>query len=92
MELDATWAIATRVWWAYFWRNIFAIMGGMIIGGIFGGMMGFILAMVGVPPETTVLVVTPIGFVIGILISIVPIKMILNKNFGAFRLVLVENT
>ena len=90
MELEVTWKRATKVWWSYFWRSIFAIIGAMIIGGFVGGIYGYILGMLGASAETVQLVVAPIGFIIGIGISIVPIKMILGKDFGDFRLVLIE--
>lgn len=92
MELEVTWKRTTKVWWSYLWRNILAIIGAMIIGGIVGGIFGFILGMLGASTETVQLVVAPIGFIIGIAISIVPIKMILGKDFGEFRLVLIEST
>lgn len=91
MELEVTWKRATKVWWSYLWRNILAIIGAILIGGLVGGIFGFILGMVGTSQETIQLVVAPIGFIIGIGISIVPIKMILGKDFGDFRLVLVES-
>lgn len=92
MELKITWKRAAKVWWSYFWRNILAIIGAIIIGGIVGGIFGFILGMLGASTETVQLIVAPIGFIIGIGISIVPIKMILGKDFGEFRLVLIENS
>jgi Na+/citrate or Na+/malate symporter len=92
MELDITWKRATKVWWAYLWRNIVAIIAAVIIGAIIGAIFGFILGMLGSSQETIQVVVAPIGFIIGIGISIVPIKMILGKNFGEFRLVLIENS
>jgi hypothetical protein len=91
MELEVTWKRAVKVWWSYLWRNIIALIGAVIIGGVIGGIFGFILGMLGASEEIVQLVVTPIGFIIGIGISIVPIKMILGKDFGDFRLVLIEN-
>ncbi|TKI70041.1 hypothetical protein FCU45_05390 [Sulfurimonas crateris] len=92
MELEVTWKRATRVWWAYLWRNLLALVASVAIGGVIGGILGFIMGSVGISIETIRIVTMPIGFILGLLISIVPIKMILNKNFGEFRLVLVENT
>jgi hypothetical protein len=91
MELEVTWKRAVKVWWSYLWRNIIALIGAVIIGGVIGGIFGFILGMLGASEEIVQLVVAPIGFIIGIGISIVPIKMILGKDFGDFRLVLIEN-
>ena len=89
MELEVTWKRATRVWWSYLWRNLIAIIAAMVIGGIIGAILGFSLGALGVPLETIQIIVMPIGAIIGLLISIVPMKMILGKNFGGFRLVLV---
>lgn len=92
MELEVTWKRAAKIWFAYLWRNILAIIGAVIIGAIVGGLFGFILGMLGASKETIQVVVAPIGFIIGIGISIVPLKLILGKDFGEFRLVLVESS
>jgi hypothetical protein len=42
----------------------------------------------GVPVKTIQIVVAPLGFAMGLAFSIVPMKMILGKDFGEFRLVL----
>ncbi|PWW83169.1 MULTISPECIES: hypothetical protein [Prosthecochloris] len=92
MELEITWGRVIRVWWAYLWRNLVAILVATILGAIVGGVMGAILYMSGVTSvETLQLVITPISIAIGLVISLFPIKMILGKDFGEFRLVLVEN-
>ena len=90
MELEITWKRATLVWWSFVWRNLIAIVIAMLVGGIFGFIIGSILGMFGVSTETIQFVVTPIGVVIGLLISIIPLKMILGKDFGEFRLVLLH--
>ena len=92
METEITWGKATKVWWSIMWRNLIAIFAAMIIGGIIGGIMGVIMGAAGVPVETIQIIAAPIGFIIGIAVSIVPIKMVLGKSYGDFRLVLVENT
>lgn len=92
MELEITWSRATRVWWSYLWRNLLAIIGAVVIGAIVGGILGFIMGMLGVPQATIQLIVAPISFVIGLGISIIPLKMILGKDFGEFRLVLIANS
>ncbi len=89
MELEITWSRAVRVWWSYLWRNLIAIVVAMIIGMVIGAIIGFILGAMGVPVRTIQILVAPIGFVIGLAISIVPLKMILGKDFGEFRLVLL---
>lgn len=92
MELEVTWTRAIKVWWSFLWRNILAVIGAVVIGAITGGILGFVLGMLGASLQTIQLLVTPIGFIIGIGISIIPLKLILGKDFGEFRLVLVENS
>jgi hypothetical protein len=48
--------------------------------------------MFGVPETTFQFVVVLIGVVISIGFSIIPMKLILGKDFGKFRLVLIANT
>lgn len=90
MELEVTWGRAARVWWAYFWRNLLAIVGAVVVGAILGGILGMVLGAMGLSPSTIKIVVAPISIILGFGISIIPVKMILGKDFGAFRLVLVE--
>ena len=90
MELEITWKRAARVWWSYLWRNLIAIVVSMLLGFIAGYILSSIMDMFGASTEKVQFVVTPIGGIIGLLISIVPIKMILGKDFGEFRLVLLQ--
>ena len=71
------------------WRNLIAIVVSMLIGMVIGAVIGFILGAMGVSVRTIQIIVVPIGFVIGLAISIVPLKVILGKDFGEFRLVLL---
>jgi ABC-type uncharacterized transport system permease subunit len=91
MEIEITWANAIRVWWAYFWRNLIAIIVAIVAGGIVGAILGFVMGMLGVPVRTIQFITGPIGAVIGIALSVVPMKLILGKDFGTFRLVLISN-
>ena len=91
MELEVTWNRAIRVWWSYLWRNLLAILAAMLLGGLAGFFIGVVTGILGISTETTKLMATVVGAVIGLAISIVPIKLILGKDFGEFRLVLVKN-
>jgi len=90
MELEVTWKRAAKVWWSYLWRSIIAIIVAMVLGGIVGFIIGFVLGAMGVSTQTIQFITAPIGMIIGLLISIVPIRMILGKDFGEFRLVLLQ--
>ncbi|MCP4142875.1 MAG: hypothetical protein GY755_21745 [Chloroflexi bacterium] len=91
MELEITWKRTVKIWWSYLWRNLIAIVVASIIGGIIGGILGFIMGAMGVSLEIIQLVSAPIGGIIGLLISIFPMRLILGKDFGEFRLVLVKS-
>jgi len=89
MELEATWGRTVKVWWSYLWRSLIAMVVAMIIGGVFGFIIGFVMGTLGAEKSTIQLTTAPLGMLIGLAISIVPMKMILNKDFGEFRLALV---
>ena len=89
MELEVTWGRAVRVWWAYLWRGILAMLGAMVVGFVVGFAVGFVLGVAGVGVPTIQMITAPIGAIIGLLMSIIPMKLILGKDFGEFRLSLV---
>ena len=91
MELEITWGRTFRVWWAYLWRNLLFIALSVVAGFVLGAIIGFILAAFGASAKTIQLVVTPLSFILGMVISVIPLKMILGKNFGEFRVALVKN-
>ncbi len=64
----------------------------MILGGIIGGVIGFVLGAAGVAPEIIQPVIVLVSFICGLAISIVPLKLILGKDFGEFRLVLLAQS
>ena len=90
MEVEITWGRVIRVWWAYLWRNLMAIILSVIVGGAVGFILGFILGGMGAATSTIQLIIVPFGAVIGLALSIIPMRMILGKDFGEFRLVLVS--
>lgn len=92
MELEATWKRAFRVWFAYIWRNLIAIFASMAAGAIVGGILGLIMGMLGFSNEVVRIVVMPISVILGLAISIIPMKLILDKDYGEFRLVLLSNS
>jgi hypothetical protein len=91
MELEITWNRVVRVWWSYLWRNLLAIVASLAVGGVFGALMGFALGFAGISPDSIQKLAMPVGMLIGLAISVVPVKMILGKDFGEFKLVLVES-
>ena len=89
-EIKPTFKITLRVWWSYLWRNLLMVVAAMILGGIMGFALGFVLGALGVPIATIKMIVTPIGAILGLSLSLFPIYWILGKDFGTFRLILVS--
>lgn len=92
MELEITWKRAIHVWWAYLWRNIIVVLCTMVGMFIFGLIVGFISKALGYKQEVIKTTLMVFGFIIGFCSSIYPIKMILGKEFGDFRIVLVSRS
>jgi hypothetical protein len=92
MELEVTWRRTLTVWWALVWRSVIALVAASILGGIVGGIMSAVLGAMGYPPATIQGALFPIGFFTGLAISVVPVKLILTKDFGEFRLVLMAKS
>ena len=90
MEVEITWGRVVRVWWSYLWRNLIFVALSAIAGGVLGYILGYIMGGLGVATSTIQLVITPLAVLIGLALSLIPIKMILGKDFGQFRLVLVS--
>lgn len=92
MELEATWGRTIRVWWAYLWRSILAALASGILGAVLGAVLGFLLGAAGVDPGVIGRASFVLGIAIGVAFSIIPIRLILNKDFGEFRLVLASSS
>ncbi|MGX5913216.1 hypothetical protein ACR0ST_00590 [Aliidiomarina sp. Khilg15.8] len=90
MEVEVTWKRAVRVWWSYTWRNLIAGVFGMIIAAIIAGNLALMMSVMGSSEQMVTYATGAIGFTMGLIVSIIPIKLILNKSFGDFRLVLVR--
>lgn len=90
MELEVTWNRAFRVWLAYLWRSLIAIIAATLAGMAVGFVIGFVMGAMGFSATAIQLFTVPIGVLIGLAISVVPLKMILGKDFGEFRLVLLS--
>ncbi len=89
MELEVTWARATRIWWAVLWRNLVGAIVMALIGGLIGGLLGYIMGSFGAKTATIQMVAIPIGVILGIGISILAVKLVIGKDFGDYRLLLV---
>jgi len=85
VEIDPTWRIAARIWWAACWRGLIALGFGTLAAAVFGAIAG----SAGAPQGLVRMAAVPVAAVIGLGLSVIPVRAILGKDFGAFRLVLV---
>jgi hypothetical protein len=90
MELEASWGRTTRVWWAHYWRNLLIGLAGAVVAGFVGFVIGVAAGAMGIDSAALILVTIPIGMLIGMAVSVIPMKLILGKDFGEFRLVLLS--
>ncbi len=91
MEVEITWRRILRVWWALIWRNIVAILVSSLLSAGAGFAIGFVLVgFLGISTPVIENVGGVVGLVIGLGISVFPVKFILGRTYGDFRLVLVE--
>lgn len=90
MELEITWPRIFKVWWAYLWRSVLAILAAMVSGAVLGFIVTIGWAAMGFEMEAIKPMTTAIGVAVGLGFSLLPIKMILGKQFGDFKLALVR--
>lgn len=86
VELEVTWKRAILVWWSYFWRYLLFTF----LCSIAGIVVLVCLSIAGVKDPRVVWVLSIFGVVLGPITAILPFKMILGKDFGKFRLVLLN--
>lgn len=87
-----------RVWWAYFWRSLvtlFAMFVVIILSSIvFGVLFSLAMPVLGLEMEAAQglsrITGMVFGFLAGLLSSIIPVWLILDKDFGDFRLALIN--
>lgn len=91
-ELEATWSRTLRIWWALVWREFVAALVAVIGGAVLGFIVGFILGILGIPVSLIKVVTGSIGGALGLAISVVPVKLIIGRDFGGFRLVLLTSS
>ena len=92
MELEITWIRAIRIWWAYFWRAILFLILATTINGILSALLLPLLIKIGLPKEVAPLLIIPPGLLLAVILSTIPMKLILGKDFGEFRLVLIRKS
>ena len=92
MELNITWRRVSRIAGAYVWRYLIALIVCTLISAILGGIVGALLIKAGATLTTVTAVNMPLGLILGLIAAVLPLKFIIGKRYGDFRLVLVPNT
>src|SRR5262245_29729285 len=87
MELEITSGRTIRVWWAYFWRNFVGIVLISCIATLFGLFAGFLGLDLSSPVMKFGLWM--VSGIMALATTLLPIQMILGRDFGDFRLVLL---
>lgn len=88
-DLDPTLRRTMLVWWALTWRGMATMLASMIIGGALGGLVGVMMLTLEISPESIGGIASTIGAGLGVAMSIIPVRLVLGKDFGEFRLVLL---
>lgn len=90
MELDVTWGRLMRIWWAWFWRSLVASAVAAPVAYLGGLWFGALVNLLGLPVWLGGLLGGAAGVILGLLVSLLTLSQILGRNFGDFRLVLLE--
>src|SRR6266498_2350041 len=90
MELEITWNRALRVWWSFFWLLLVALAVAFILSIGVGMSFGHLTVALDLPPHIMMPLGRFIGWCMGMLTTVVPIRLILGKRFRRFRLVLIS--
>ena len=91
MELDATWGRSIRIWWGFLWRYALSTVIVLIFGLPVAILMGTLLGLSSVSPETASTIGSVVGAIAVLFCPLLAIKMLLNRNYGEFRLAIVKN-
>ena len=85
--LEATWSKALLIWWWVTWRAmLIALAGGFLLGAI----VGMIAALAKIDPKSIQLISGIMGFTFGTVAYIFTIKLVLNRKFKGFSLLLFK--
>lgn len=91
MELEVTWKMSLKIWWAYFWRTILGTLALVVVLFICNYFVNIVAVFLKLPPVFITIILGIITFTFSIAVSLIVVKQILNKNYGSFRLSVVPN-
>ncbi|HJT23227.1 MAG TPA: hypothetical protein VJ873_01525 [bacterium] len=79
-----------RIWWAFAWRNLLVSLATMMVMFVVGCVIGFIMGLMGANLTVIKIICGFLGFLFGIAVSILPVKLVVGKDFGDFRLAVLK--
>jgi ABC-type phosphate/phosphonate transport system permease subunit len=79
-----------QICWGVFWRGIAITIGSALVGGLLGGIAGFVLALIGAPRVSVTVVGGGLGVIAGAFSIYVYVRWLLSTRLGSFRLVLIH--
>ena len=86
-NIDATWWMATKVWWSFAWRGFLLTIGVAMVGG---AIVGVVMGLRGFSPDEIQHYSRYVGMIVSIPCSIWAMKMVLKKLSRDYSDVTVE--
>jgi len=85
-ELEPTWQRTLIVWWLIVWRGV---AGAALSMAFVGAIFGFVAGITGVSMESIGFVIVILAALVGLLWTVVVVRMALRKQFSKFRIALL---
>ena len=90
MEFEITWKRVYRIWWELMLRHLLIGLPFVICAGISAGVYMAVYMRLGVNEEHVRVGARILIYALALAISPIPLRFVLNRNFGEFRLALVS--
>jgi hypothetical protein len=88
LEQNITWTATLRVWWSLLWRTSLIVSAGLLVATC---IVAFVLGFAGLPDEELTKFTAIIAILCAILSSVLPVRLVLGKRMGRYRLILIAN-
>ena len=87
MEMEITWPRLLKLWWGFLWRFVIAIISSFLVGLVFASILTMLMSGAGAGEGSIRLYTYIIGIIITLLFSMVPLRLLIGKTFGDFKLI-----